>query len=195
MTTQSYIVNTSVDDTELSQIAVGDQATITPSGATTNVYGTVGSIGLLASTSTGVASFPVVVNVTGSPSGIYSGATANVSIIVKQLQNVVVVPTIALHYNGSSITVDVVSGGSTKAQTVTVGTASGGDTQITSGLSAGQRIEVPVLTFARGAGGATRVGGGGFGGGGFGGGGFGGGGFGGGGFGGGGFGGGGFGGG
>ena len=195
MTTQSYIVNASVDDTQLSQIAVGDQATITPSGATTNVYGTVGSIGLLASTSTGVATFPVVINVTGSPSGIYSGATANVSIIVKELQNVVVVPTIALHYNGSSISVDVVSGGSTKAQTVTVGSASGADTQITSGLSAGERIEVPVLTFARGAGGAARLGGagaGGFGGGGFGGGGFGGGGFGGGGFGGGGFGGGGF---
>jgi multidrug efflux pump subunit AcrA (membrane-fusion protein) len=178
VTTNSYIVNASVDDTELSQIAVGDQATITPSGSTTNVYGTVGSIGLLASDSTGVATFPVVINVTGSPSGIYSGATANVSIIVKELQDVVVVPTIALHYSGSSITVDVVSGGSTKAQTVTAGAASGGDTQITSGLSAGDRIEVTVPTFTRRPGsGATGFGGGGFGGGGFGGGGFGGGGF------------------
>jgi multidrug efflux pump subunit AcrA (membrane-fusion protein) len=164
----SYIVNASVDDTQVSELAGGDQATITPTGSTTNVYGTVGSIGLVASQSSGVATFPVIIDVTGSPSGIYSGATANVSIVVKELQNVVVVPTIALHFSGSSITVDVVSGGSTKAQTVTVGTASGGQTQITSGLSAGERIEVPVLAFGR-AGSGTRAGG--LGGGGFGGGG------------------------
>jgi membrane fusion protein, macrolide-specific efflux system len=180
--TGTYIVNASVDDTQLSQVGVGDQATITPSGSTTNVYGTVGSVGLLASDSTGVATFPVVIDVTGSPSGIYSGATANVSITVKELQNVVVVPTLALHYSGSSITVDVVSGGSTKAQTVTVGSASGADTQITSGLSAGERIQVSLPTIFRGAGGAARTSTGGFGGFGGGGGGFGGGGFGGGGF-------------
>ena len=52
------------------------------------------------------------------------------------------------------------------ARTVTVGTASAGDTQIVSGVSVGDRIEVPVVTFGR-FGGAGRTGAGGFPGGGF----------------------------
>ena len=166
VSTGSYIVNTTVDDTEVSEVKVGDQAVITPSGATTNVFGTVASIGALASTSTGVASFPVVINVTGSPSGLYGGASATVAITVKQLADVVVVPTTAIHYNGNATTINVITGGSTVARTVTVGTASAGDTQIVSGVSVGDRIEVPVVTFGR-FGGAGRTGAGGFPGGGF----------------------------
>ena len=40
--TDSYIVNATVDDTEIGEIAVGDQVDITPTGSTTPVYGTVG---------------------------------------------------------------------------------------------------------------------------------------------------------
>ena len=73
VSTGSYIVNASVSSTNVAELQVGDQATITPSGATTPVYGTVGSIGLVATTSSGVSSFPVVIDVTGSPSGLYGG--------------------------------------------------------------------------------------------------------------------------
>jgi len=64
------------------------------------VYGTVGSIGVVATTTSGVSSFPVVVNVTGSPTGLFGGTSANVSIIVKELQDVVVVPSGAISYTG-----------------------------------------------------------------------------------------------
>ena len=147
VSTGSYVVNTTVDDTEVGQITTGDQAVITPSGATTPVFGTVGSISTLASTSTGVASFPVVIDVTGSPTGLYGGASATVAITVKELQDVVVVPTTAIHYSGNTTTVDVVSGGSTTSRVVTVGAASAGSTQILSGVSAGDKIAVPVVTF------------------------------------------------
>ena len=91
--TDSYIVNTTVDDTQIGQIADGDQVDITPTRlVTTPVYGTVGSISLIGSQSSDVTTFPVVINVTGNPSGLYAGATANVSIIVKQLNNVTEVP-------------------------------------------------------------------------------------------------------
>jgi len=157
------VVNTTVDDTEVGQITTGDQAVITPSGATTPVFGTVGSISTLASTSTGVASFPVVIDVTGSPTGLYGGASATVAITVKELQDVVVVPTTAIHYSGNTTTVDVVSGGSTTSRVVTVGAASAGSTQILSGVSAGDKIAVPVVTFGGfgGAGGRTGIFGGG----------------------------------
>ena len=90
--TDSYIVNTTVDDTEIGQIADGDQVDITPTGSTTPVYGTVGSISLIGSQSSDVTTFPVVIDVTGNPPGLYAGATADVSIIVKQLNDVTEVP-------------------------------------------------------------------------------------------------------
>ena len=91
--TDSYIVNTTVDDTEIGQIADGDQADIVPTGIVDDrIYGTVGSISLIGSQSSNVTTFPVVIDVTGDPTGLYAGSTADVSIIVKQLNNVTEVP-------------------------------------------------------------------------------------------------------
>ena len=169
VSTGSYIVNASVTSTSVSQVQPGDQATITVSGSTTPVYGTVGSVGLLASTTSGVSSFPVVVDVTGSPDGLYGGSSANVSIIVKELQDVVVVPTTAISYTTGAPTVSLDTNGTKSSQPVTVGTASDGSTQIVSGLSVGQKIYVTTISFhgalGTGRSGATGTGGfGGFGG-------------------------------
>lgn len=193
--TGAWVVDASVDDTQIAQVQNGDQATIAPEGATSVVYGTVGSVGLIASTTSGVSTFPVTINITGNPAGLYAGTSANVSIIVKELQNVLVVPTRALRFSGGQVQVQVEQGSQIVTRNVTVGTTSGAETQIVSGLSAGDRVVVPTIRSTTGTsgtantarGGATRGGGaggarGGFGGGGFGGGGFGGGGFGGGGF-------------
>jgi multidrug efflux pump subunit AcrA (membrane-fusion protein) len=193
--TDSYIVNTTVDDTEIGEVAVGDQATLTPTGATTVDYGTVASIGLIATQSSNVATFPVVIDVTGDPSGLYAGSTADVSIIVKQLNDVVEVPTAAISYTNGQATVTEVKNGKHVTQPVTVGQSAAGttaavgglataaETQITSGVSAGDSIVERVVKFT-GIPGATRgglfggtgtgrtfTGTGGFGGGGFGGGG------------------------
>ena len=77
--TDSYIVNTTVDDTEIGQIADGDQVDITPTGPTTPVYGTVGSISLIGSQSSDVTTFPVVIDVTGNPTGLYAGVDRRLS--------------------------------------------------------------------------------------------------------------------
>jgi len=175
--TNSYIVNTTVDDTDIGQVAEGDQATVTPTGATTVDYGTVASIGLIATETSDVATFPVVIDVTGDPTGLYAGSTADISIIVKQLNDVVEVPTAAITYNPTSgqATVTEVKGGKDVSVDVTVGQAALGETQITSGVSAGESIVERVVKFTGGAGrtggagitgGFTRTGGGGFGGGG-----------------------------
>ena len=100
VSTGSYIVDTTVGSTQIGQLKLGDQATVTVSGSTTPVYGTVGSIGLLATTTSGVSTFPVVIDVTGSPTGLYGGSSATVSIITEELQGVVVVPTTAVQYSG-----------------------------------------------------------------------------------------------
>ena len=163
VSTGSYIVNASVSSTNVALLQVGDQATITPSGATTPVYGTVGSIGLVATTTSGVSSFPVVIDVTGSPASLYGGTSANVSIIVKELQGVVVVPTTAISYTSGTASVTLDQGGAKVVQPVTTGIAAAGQTQIVSGLQAGQKIYVTTVSF-RGPLGTGRSGAGGFGG-------------------------------
>jgi multidrug efflux pump subunit AcrA (membrane-fusion protein) len=192
-----FTISATVDDTSINQIKTGLQCTITPNGGTTAattagaaatpIYGTVTSVGLIASSTSGVTSYPVTITVTGAQPTLHPGASASVAIIVKQLTNVIAVPTAAIHYTGPTPKVTRVVGGRHVETTVTTGTASGAETQITKGLTAGDTIVVPVTRGAGGAGGTGTRGGtgtGGFGGGqggftrgGTGGGGFGGGGF------------------
>jgi multidrug efflux pump subunit AcrA (membrane-fusion protein) len=148
-------VTTTVDDTQIGQVVTGDQATISPTGATTVDYGTVASIGLIASQSSNVASFPVVIDVTGNPSGLYAGSTASVSIIVKQLNNVTEVPTAAITYNnGQAQVTQVMPDGSHVNRNVTVGDAQAGQTQIVSGVKAGDKVVERIITFRGAPGGA-----------------------------------------
>jgi multidrug efflux pump subunit AcrA (membrane-fusion protein) len=189
VSTSSYLVSATVDDTEVGQVKAGDQAVITPGGSTAPVYGTVSSVGLIATGTSGVASFPVTIAVTGTPSGLYAGATATVSIVTQVLNNVTDVPTAAITYSNGQATVTELRSGKHVTQSVTTGASASGETQITAGIKAGTTIIEKVVKFNTsgaagnilgGTGGApgTRGGfggaGGGFGGGGFGGGGFGG---------------------
>jgi multidrug efflux pump subunit AcrA (membrane-fusion protein) len=156
--TDSYIVNATVDDTEIGEIADGDQVDITPTGDTTPVYGTVGSISLIGSESSNVTTFPVVIDVTGNPTGLYAGATADVSIIVKQLNDVTEVPTEAISYgtNGQATVTKVVNGNHVVTD-VTVGASENGETQITSGVKAGDKVLERQITFRPPGGGTGGI--------------------------------------
>lgn len=165
ISTGTYIVNADVDDTQISQLRTGDQAVIVPNGSTSQIFGTVASVGMVGSQSSGIATYPVVINVTGDPGNLPIGATAQISIIVKQLTDVVVVPRAAVHSDGGKSVVYEMSGTQQVPHPVTVGLSSGGQTQITEGLAAGTRIVLPAAPTGTGAGGTGR-GGGGFGGGG-----------------------------
>jgi multidrug efflux pump subunit AcrA (membrane-fusion protein) len=182
ISTTSWVVSASVGSADLPQLKKGQQAEITPSGGTTKVFGTVKSVGIIASSSSsGSASFPVTINVTGSPKGLYAGGAVDVAIIVKQVENLLSVQTNAVHTEGGKTVVYQMKGGAQVSTPVKVGTVYGAVTQILSGLKAGDKV---VGTSFRPGGGrpsggtGTRQGGGtgggvpgggGFGGGGFGG--------------------------
>lgn len=172
ISTGSYVVNASVGAGDVANIAKDDQVTITPSGSTTLAFGLVTSVGIVASSSSGSAGFPVVISVTGQPSGLYAGSTANVSIIYRQLSNILVVPTLAVTRNSGKSYVTLNKNGLKSQRQITVGLSSGGSTQVVSGLASGDTVVETVPTArSGGAGGAGGFGGpGGFrGGGGFGG--------------------------
>jgi membrane fusion protein, macrolide-specific efflux system len=178
------VVAADATTSQIGEVLDGEQAVITPTGATTNYYGVVTSYSTTGTTSDGVTSFPVTIAVTGSPSGLYPGASASIELIIRQVNNVLEVPTSAVHTLGTASFVYVLKNGKEVDTPITIGATGDAETQVVSGLKSGQLVVIASLTATvpSGTGGATggftRFGGGGLGGGGggFGGGGFGGGG-------------------
>jgi hypothetical protein len=217
ISTGTYVVNVSVDDTQIGRIAVGQAATVTPSSSpaaggrgggaarffgaggaggqttptttadnsqaqaaqgalggqsqTPSATGTVSSVGAIATTSSGVSSFPVVVTLNGTPQGFFAGSTVNVAITYNQLTNVLQVPTLAISRSNGQSSVTVSANGKKSQRPVTTGITSGGFTQITDGLTRGELVVVTIPTVATnanraqtngGAGGGGLGGGGGF---------------------------------
>jgi hypothetical protein len=156
------VVQASVGSHDLPKIKKGLQAEITPTGSTTKVFGTVKSVGIVASSSSsGGATFPVTILVTGNPKGLYAGGAADVVIIVKQLDNVLTVPTNALHTESGKTVVHQLRNGAQVSTPVTVGTTFGAVTQILSGLRTGDKVVGTIFRFGGSTGGTrTRQGGG-----------------------------------
>jgi macrolide-specific efflux system membrane fusion protein len=141
------IVNASVDDTEVQQVKPGQAAAITPDGATSTVPGVVTSVSSVPSSSSGVVTFPVVVRVTGHPTGVYAGATATLTITTTRVPDVLEIPTLAITYSGSTGSVEVKQGSSTVKRAVTIGTAYGLESQVLSGIRAGEKVAVTIPSF------------------------------------------------
>src|SRR5664279_3947317 len=108
--TGSWTANVTVDDSQVGLLATGDQAelTVTGSAGTTGaaqpIFGTIQSVGLISTSTSDTAAYPVVVQVTGSPDGLHDGTAVSVSLIYKQLTNVLTVPSAAVHtMNGQQV--------------------------------------------------------------------------------------------
>jgi macrolide-specific efflux system membrane fusion protein len=161
ISTDAFVVNASVGASDLASLKKGLQAEITPTGASEAIYGTVSSVGLVAESSTsGSSTFPVVIDVTGSVTGVYAGSSADVSIVVRQLQNVLTVPTAAVSTSNGTSTVTVVKNGKQHKAKVTLGVVYGPQTQILNGISAGDQVLVTTVRLPSstngGTGGGTR---------------------------------------
>jgi len=160
--TDAYDVSLSVNDTDVALIKPGDQVEMTSDSVTGTVFGVVRTVGPL-STSTGVASYPVVADVTGDTKSLHDGISVTASIIYERRANVLTIPTAAIHKaaDGSSTVIKVASDGTTSTVKVTTGESSGTVTEITAGLAEGD--EVQVTTYARTStgttGGTNRTGG------------------------------------
>jgi multidrug efflux pump subunit AcrA (membrane-fusion protein) len=143
--TKTWEVDASVSGTDLASIKKGQQARITPSGATAPIFGLVDSVGVVASTASGGSStFPVTIKVTGTPENLHPGETATVVIVTKSVPDVLTVPTAALRQeNGQTVVTKVVNGKDTTVPVV-VGTAYGANTQVTSGLSDGDQVRITI---------------------------------------------------
>lgn len=140
----AWTVSASLDDTEVGLVHKGDQVQITTDDVAGLVFGVVSSVGVLSSSTSGSATYPVQIEVTGSPSGLHDGASGTVSIIYHQLSNVLTVPTAAVHASSSGSYVYVASGGKKVRRTITTGLSGGGVTQVKSGLTSGEQVYLDI---------------------------------------------------
>jgi macrolide-specific efflux system membrane fusion protein len=145
--TDAWQTSVSVSESDVALLAVGNQAELTTSSSTETIYGTVTEIGLLSSSSGGVASYPVTVAVTGNPEGLHDGESVDVSIIYERRTDVLTVPASAVTTeDGQSVVTQEGADGGTVTTAVTVGETSGNLVEITEGLAEGD--EVLVTTFS-----------------------------------------------
>ncbi|MGZ4452520.1 MAG: efflux RND transporter periplasmic adaptor subunit [Nocardioides sp.] len=163
--TNAFVVSATVSADDAATVKKGMQAQITLTGASEPIYGTVSSVGLVAQTSSsGAAAFPVEIAVTGAQRSVYAGTTATASITVKQTDDVLTVSSRAIRTDAADDNATYVMkmvGEKAVKTPVEVGTVYGSTTEITSGLSDGDTVQIPGITIPSGSGsgsGGTRTG-------------------------------------
>jgi multidrug efflux pump subunit AcrA (membrane-fusion protein) len=156
VSTKRFVVDAKVGSEDVDKVKQGMAAQVTATGAQEPVDGTVQTVGLVASADdSGAATFPVTVDVTGERDDIYAGSTATVSIVVKERENVLTVPAMALHTSGNATYVNKMVDGKAVRTDVKVGETFGAQTEITSGLREGDQVEVAVVAPSGGSGGTN----------------------------------------
>ena len=171
-------------EADATKIAVGQPATITfPALTNTEVAGRVSAVSLTSTTVSNVVTYYETIVLINPPSTVKEGMTADVSVVDQTATNALYVPSAAVTTGGTSSTIEVLRNGKTTVTRVVTGLVGNSDTQIVSGLKAGDVVVEPTASVtstgagsssSAGPGGASGFPGGGFPGGGLGGGGLGG---------------------
>lgn len=144
--TESWQIDVTVDDADIALFAVGDQAEITIEDVTDLVFGTVTEIGLISTSTSGVAAYPVSIEVTGHPDGVYDGVSGDVAIVYERRTDVLTVPSAAVRtVDGGSVVTQAGADGKEITTPVTVGETVGDLTEITAGLVEGDEVLVTVV--------------------------------------------------
>lgn len=134
--------------------------------AASTATGTVTAVSKVADASSGVATYPVTITFDSTDAAFSVGTTVTGAITVDQRENVVQVPSLAITTaNGASTVVvakDGTTTGPTETRTVTTGLVSGGQTEVTRGLQAGEQVLVTIIRPGATGGTSNGTGGGGF---------------------------------
>lgn len=142
--TAKWKVEGSIGAADLASVKAGQKVSVTTDASTDALSGTVASVGIVATSTSddGTATFPIVVNISGSHTDLYSGTTATAVITTGSYTDVLTVPTAAIKSENNKTVVTKVSGSQTSTVEVEVGKVFGTYTQITSGLSEGDTVRI-----------------------------------------------------
>jgi macrolide-specific efflux system membrane fusion protein len=136
-------VSTTVVESDIAAIQVGQEATVTVAAVDASLRGKVVSIDPVGSDSggSGVVSFAVVVELDAPPADLRPGMSADISIVAASASNVLAIPSRALSGSAGSYTVRVVAAdGTVSVRDVEVGLVTSSLAEIKSGLQEGDRV-------------------------------------------------------
>jgi len=144
----AFEVTTNVPDTKIGQVKVGSRVTVTPDGVQAPQSGRVVAVGLLptaAASSSSSVTYPVTVGFDNTPSGLFTGSGADVSIVLASASGALTVPSSAIRTVGGNHIVTVLRAGKTSTAVVTLGAVGPSLSQVTAGLTAGERVVLANL--------------------------------------------------
>jgi HlyD family secretion protein len=138
-----------LSDTQVRTMKVGLAARVTPDGSSTAVAGRVVTIGIAGTESaSGSIAYPVTIDVATAAQKLVAGADAAVAITLATANDVIAVPTSAVHYQGSTTYVDLLNAGKLDRHNVVVSAVGPALTEVVSGLTVGQRVILANLNAA-----------------------------------------------
>jgi macrolide-specific efflux system membrane fusion protein len=153
--TDAWTTTVSLSAADVQNIAVGNEAELTVDGVDEIVAGTVTAVGLLPSTESGAALFPVTITTSGAVDGLYDGLSATVAVVYERREDVLAVPSAAITTtDGVSTVTRIDENGDEVDVEVTVGETADTFTEILSGLVEGDEV---VMTVVAPGGGGTQT--------------------------------------
>jgi HlyD family secretion protein len=135
-----YEIATSIDVNDITQVKVGDAASVVPDGSLQRISGRVVFVGS-PTTSGSSTTYPVVIGLTQAPATLRNGAMATTIIdTATSTTAAVLVPTSAVHDLNGRHSVTVLKDGKATTVAVDVGVVGAQQTEITSGVGAGDTV-------------------------------------------------------
>ena len=142
-------VTADVSETDVSSVQLGQSATLTLNAAPgTNYSAQVSAIAPTSTVVSNVVEYAVTLNLTQTvPATVRPGQSAAITIITGQASNTLYVPSSAItQIGGRSIVTVVGADGKQTVTPVTTGLVGTTDTQVTSGLTAGEKVLISLTT-------------------------------------------------
>lgn len=160
VTSAQPLVTVNLTEIDVPKVKEGDRATVTATSQPNKTYtGRVMSVNIVGTVSSGVTSYPVIIQLDTDATELLPNMSVQANIITMTKDNALLVPTSAVTTKNGQATVRVIQNGKPVAVNVTTGLTSDTETEITSGLSDGETIvtSAPIATTTGSAGQTTSI--------------------------------------
>lgn len=136
----TFKISTSVDESEITKVKVGQSVDVTVSALNKEYEGKVTSVDAEGSSSGSSVTFGVEVTLEGDVSDLYTGMSSEMSIVIKESDSTLLVPIQAVKNKGGKYSVSIKSGEETKDVEVEIGIQNSSSVEIVSGLKEGDIV-------------------------------------------------------
>ena len=140
-----FEVTTKVSVDDLTDLEVGQAATVAPDGVDDPIAGEVVRIAVAPDTSDGANTYAVTIGLTGDTSTLGNGSTAAVEIVTAASTDAIAVATSAVTVDGQAATVQLLVDGKPEVTEVTIGAIGTTWTEVTEGLEEGDVVVLADL--------------------------------------------------